>query len=114
MRQWSALLESELRTWPNIIAKPMFGFRAFYRAKAMFAAIPGSREFDPCGSFLMKFNPMPTSLLSRAECDSRIGSWAREFGKGWMTFTINTANDLRDALWWLQRAHEHAKGKCPK
>ena len=32
-RRWSALLESELLSWPGVIAKRMFGFRALYRGK---------------------------------------------------------------------------------
>ena len=105
MRQWSALLEAEILTWPNATAKPMFGFRSFYRGKQIFAAVPHTREFDPRGSFLMKFDPMPPDLSARVEIDLRIGSWSREYGRGWMTFTLQSSDDLRDALWWLQQAH---------
>ncbi len=111
MLQWSVLLEAELVTWPGVIAKPMFGFRALYRGKFMFAAIPRSKEFDPRGSFLLKFDPMPPPLLQRKEHDSHLGSWSREFGRGWLTFTLTSGEDLRDALWWLQHAHQSAKGK---
>lgn len=111
MLQWSTLLEAELLTWPGAIAKPMFGFRAIYRGNLMFAAIPGSREFDPRGAFLLKFDPMPSSLLTRAECDPRLTSWSREFGRGWLAFTLKSADDLHDALNWLQHAHQFAKGK---
>ena len=114
MLQWSTLLEAELLTWPNTLAKPMFGFRAFYRGKFMFAAVPRSREFDPRGSFLLKFDPMTPALLQRKESDPRIGSWSREFGRGWLTFTLNSGEDLRDALWWLQQSHASAKGKAAK
>jgi hypothetical protein len=41
-RRWSALLESELLSWPGVIAKRMFGFRALYRGKRIFAALPPS------------------------------------------------------------------------
>jgi hypothetical protein len=114
MLQWSVLLEAELVTWPSVVAKPMFGFRAFYRGKIMFAAVPRSREFDPLGSFLLKFDPMPPALLQRKESDSRLGSWSREYGRGWWTFTLASGEDLRDALWWLKQAHQSAKGKTKR
>jgi len=114
MLQWSALLEAELLTWPGVIAKPMFGFRALYRGKFMFAAIPCSREFDPRGSFLLKFDPMPPALLQRKENEPRLGSWGREFGRGWLTFALASGEDLRDALTWLQHAHQCAKGKTKR
>jgi hypothetical protein len=101
MLQWSTLLEAELLTWPNTIAKPMFGFRAIYRGKLMFAAIPSSREFDPRSSFLLKFDPLPPSLLPQAESDRRLTAWSREFGRGWLAFTLNSGDDLHDALTWL-------------
>ena len=113
MLQWSVLLENEMLAWPRVAAKPMFGFRALYRGKFMFAAIPHSREFDPRGSFLLKFDPMPGALLERKESDARLGSWSREFGRGWFTFTLHSGEDLRDALWWLQQAHA-AAGHAPR
>jgi hypothetical protein len=110
MRQWCALLKSELLTWPNAEAKPMFGLRGFYRAKRIFAALPESREFEPLGAFLLKFDPMPKSLQRKIESDSRLGSWAHS-GSRWTSFTLQSTDDLRDALWWLEQAYEHAKGK---
>ena len=59
MRRWSALLESELLSWPGVIAKRMFGFRALYRGKRIFAALPNSRGFGPDAAILLKFDPMP-------------------------------------------------------
>lgn len=111
MRQCSALLEAELLTWPRVAAKPMFGFRSFYRGKTIFAAIPRSREFDPVGSILLKFDPLLPALAKQGKSDSRFGSWTRIPGRGWFTFTLNSADDLRDALWWLSQAHS-AAGKA--
>ena len=114
MRQWSALLEAELLTWPNVIAKPMFGFRSFYRGKIIFAAVPRSREFDPVGSLIMKFDPMPAALAKRVDSDPRLGYWTPIHRRGWFTFTLHSGEDLRDALWWLQQAHKSAKGKTSR
>jgi len=113
MRQWSALLEFELLTWPNTTAKPMFGFRSFYRGRKIFAALPKSREFDPVGSLLLKFAPVPETLLKKMENDPRLGSWAHS-GRRWISFTLQSSDDLHDALWWLQQAHEHAKGRTSR
>src|SRR5579863_3043018 len=97
-RRWSALLESELLTWPGVIAKGMFGLRAIYRAKRIFAALPNSRGFGPDASILIKFSPMPPALLKRAQSDLRVH--ANSPGKGWFSFTLTSDTDLHDALDW--------------
>jgi hypothetical protein len=70
-RRWSILLESELLSWPEVIAKRMFGFRVLYRRKRIFAALPHSRGFGLDASILLKFDPTPL-LLKRAESDPRL------------------------------------------
>jgi hypothetical protein len=106
-RRWSALLESELLTWPAVIAKRMFGFRALYRGKRIFAALPNSRGFGPEASILLKFDPMPPVLLHRAEGDSRIRG--NTPGKGWLSFTLACDTDLHDGLDWFSHSYESAK-----
>jgi len=108
MRRWSALLESELLSWPAVIAKRMFGFRALYRGRKIFAVLPHSRGFGPEASILLKFDPMPPALLQRAESDARLHS--NSPGKGWFSFTLSSDMDLHDALEWLNRSYESAKG----
>lgn len=108
-RRWSALLESELLSWPGVIPKRMFGFRALYRGKRIFAALPNSRGFGPEACILLKFDPMPPALLQRAESDSRIRG--NTPGKGWLSFALASDPDLRDALEWLNHSYESAKKK---
>jgi hypothetical protein len=108
MRQWSALLESELLSWPGVITKAMFGFRGVYRGKRIFAALPRSRGFGPNASILLKFKTMPPALLQRAESDSRLVT--NTPGKGWFSFTLSSDTDLHDALGWLNHCYESAKG----
>jgi hypothetical protein len=36
--------------------------------------------------------------------DSRIAP-----GKRWFSFNVRSAEDLRDALWWLNQAYERTK-----
>ena len=109
MRHWSALLETELAAWAAIRAQPMFGFRAYFRGKAMFAAIPRTKSFGHGNSLIVKFKPMPASLLERAKKDTRLDT-SRLSGNGWLTFDINSEADLHDAIWWIQQAHDAVKG----
>lgn len=109
-RRWSALLESELLTWPAVIAKHMFGFRTLYRGKRIFAALPNSRGFGPDASILIKFDLVPPALLRRAESDLRIHH--NSPGKGWFSFTLASDTDLHDALEWLNSSYEAAAKKA--
>lgn len=109
-RRWSALLESEMVSWPGVIAKRMFGFRALYRGKRIFAALPNSRGFGPDASILIKFNPMPPALLKRTESDLRVHT--NSPGKGWFSFTLTADSDLHDALEWLNSSYEAAAPKA--
>ena len=106
-RRWSALLESELLSWPGVIAKRMFGLRALYRGKRIFAALPNSRGFGPDASILIKYNPMPAAVLNRAKSDLRVHT--NSPGKGWLSFTLSSDTDLHDALDWLSLSYETAK-----
>lgn len=52
---------------------------------------------------------MPPVLLRRARKDSRI-DWERESPDvTWYSFELQTADDLRDGLWWLSHAYEASK-----
>ena len=106
-RRWSAMLESELLTWPGVIAKRMFGFRALYRRNRIFAALPNSRGLGPDPCILLKFDPMPPGFLKRAQSDLRVQS--NSPGKGWFSFTLASDTDLHDALDWLSHSYEAAK-----
>ena len=110
MQHWSALLEGELKTWPDVTAKRLFSFRSFYRGKDIFAALPRSRSFNSETSIIFKFNPMPTALIKRAQEDARVNFNTRISGTGWLSFELKSEADLRDALWWLNHAYEAAKG----
>jgi len=109
MQHWSALLESEVRTWPGVICKRMFGFRMIYRRGTIFAALPYSRGLFTSSSIILKFDPMPTALFQRAQKEPRLDTSTRVPGKGWFSFSLSGDADLRDALWWLGRAYDSAK-----
>lgn len=109
MKQWSALLQSELNSWPNITTKSMFGFLFFYRRRTVFAALPRTRGFDSPSSLLFKFDPMPPSLSKRADTDSRVTASMKASSKGWFAFEMHSDSDFHDALWWLNQSYEVSK-----
>jgi hypothetical protein len=104
MKQWSAMLKAELNGWPQVTSKPMFGMSGMYRRKKIFAALPVTRGFDTPSSIIFRFDPVPAELNQRALKEPRITP-----GKRWFSFEIRSAEDLRDALWWLNQAYEAAK-----
>jgi hypothetical protein len=109
MRHWSAMLEQELRAWPRVTSRPMFGLVGFYRKGMIFAALPRTRALSTPNSLIFKFDPMAPALLRRARKDPRIDSERESPDATWYSFELNSADDLRDALWWLNRAYEAAK-----
>jgi luciferase-like monooxygenase len=110
MKQWSALLASELNSWPDITTKSMFGLLSFYRKGKIFAALPQTRGLTSSSSLIVKFNPMPPALLKRAHADPRMDTNTRVPGSGWFSFELHSDADVRDALWWLNQSYESAKG----
>jgi hypothetical protein len=109
MKPWSAMLQSELNSWPAISSKSMFGFVFFYRRKVAFAALPLTRGFDSPSSMVFKFDPMPPGLRGRAQADFRMNPSMKAKSKGWFSFELGSASDLRDALFWLEQAYRAAK-----
>jgi hypothetical protein len=108
MKQWSAMLESELRTWPVIRSKSMFGFLFFYRGKNVFAGLPHTRGFDSPSRFILKFYSMSPALHQRAKADPRMDAGRKASNKGWFSFELGCEGDLREALYWLNQAYEAA------
>jgi hypothetical protein len=104
MKQWSAMLKTEVSGWPQITTRPMFGMTGLYRRKKIFAGLPVTRGFDTPNSVIFRFDPIPADLEQHALKDRRISP-----GKRWFSFNVGSAEDLRDALWWLNQAYECAK-----
>jgi len=108
MKEWSALLGSELNSWPNISSKSMFGFLFFYRRKNVFAALPRTRGFDSPSTLVFKLQRAAPALLQRAQSDPRMELSMKASSKGWFSFRLNSEADIRDAVWWLSQAYEAA------
>jgi hypothetical protein len=106
MKQWSAMLQSEMNSWPAIRTKAMFGFVFFYRRKTVFAGLPRTRGFDSPSRLIFKFHSMTPALYERAKADSRMTASMKASAKGWFSFELRSESDLRDALDWLSQAYE--------
>jgi hypothetical protein len=109
MKQWSAMIGRELDRWPGVTTRPMFGLLGFYRKAKIFAALPVTRAIGTPNSIIFKIEPMPPELLRRAMSDPRVDSESEHPGIRWRSFEMRSAEDLRDALWWLNQAYERAK-----
>jgi hypothetical protein len=51
---------------------------------------------------------LPDSLR-RVNRDPRVSTGTRMRAKGWHSFDVNSAEDLKDVLWWLNQAYELTK-----
>jgi len=108
MKQWSAMLGHELSELPQVSSRPMFGLRGFYRGKKIFAALPVTRAIGAANAFIFRFEPLPAELLELAKKEPRISAERVLPGARWLSFELNSEEDFRDALWWLNHAYEHA------
>jgi hypothetical protein len=108
MKHWSAMLGEEMKGWPQVTSRPMFGMLGFYRRKKIFGALPVTRGFGTANSFMLRFDPMPPELKQRAFNEPRIPKESLSPKSRWSLFEIGSTEDLRDALWWLNQAYERA------
>lgn len=109
MLQWSSMLEHELRSWPRVISRPMFGLLGFYRRDEIFAALPRTRALSSPSAIIFKLDNFSPALLRRARKDPRFNFERQAAPVRWHSFELHSADDLRDALWWLNRAYQAAK-----
>jgi len=101
MRRWCALLEEEVSAWHQVSSRPMFGMLALYRGKKIFAALPRTRAAETETSLLIK---LPGARHERLRGASGPGA-------GWVTFELDSSDDIAEALRWLERAYRKAKGR---
>ena len=105
MQHWCALLEQAISTWPEVIAKPMFGMIGFYHGESIFAAIPRTKAPVTARSLLIKLPGLSNMQLKPGQSDTRLKP-ASGPGSGWVTFDLESENDINEALLWLERAYE--------
>ena len=108
MKHLASLLEGELRGWPGVTTKPMFGMVSFFCKGAIFAAVPRTRTLRSPQSIILKFDPMPSLLAGKMAEEPRLSRDAPGPGAGWHAFDLSSESDIRDALRWLNQAYELA------
>jgi len=109
MKYLCSMLGEEVRTWPNVTAKSMFGMLGYYRNGAVFAALPVTRAIGSANGIIFKLKTMSEAQTDRAQKDLRLGTGTNMKAQRWHSFEIHSEDDLRDALWWLGQAYESAK-----
>ena len=98
MERWCALLEDEVSAWRHVHTKPMFGLLAVYRGDRIFAALPKTRAAETANSLLIKLPGVRHDRLAAASGP----------GKAWVSFEMESADDIPEALRLLQRAYKKA------
>ena len=96
MQRWCVLVEQELFAWPDVSAKPMFGMTGFYHGKNIFAAIPKTKAAESARSLLIKLPGVSDRRLKRGSAPDG----------AWVTFELDSVNDVTEALTWLERAYQ--------
>ncbi len=110
MKQWCALLETELLTWPQVEGRPMFGMHAFYRKGRIFAAVPRTRSPERANSVLFKLYGASAAIAEEAVAHPKVTT---EFmpKAGWLAMEMESIEDVREALRWFAHAYELAGKK---
>jgi hypothetical protein len=117
MKEWGGVLEAELASWPEVSARPMFGMRAFYRKRRIFAAVPRTRALNSPTSVIFKLHAQRSGKKANNWDrqrqfhdmeDSRLKE-LRMTSAGWLSFELNSAEDIRDALYWFEQAYNKAQ-----
>jgi hypothetical protein len=80
----------------------------FYRRGKVFAGLPLTRGFESPSAMVFKLPVLSPALRKRARVDARMSASLKASSKGWFSFEISNDSDLRDALFWLHRAHQAA------
>jgi hypothetical protein len=92
VRTYAALLEEELRRWPEVTIRPMFGFRAAYRGNTIFAMLPDKRAMERPEAMAYK---LPSGTASRE-------------GQKWHLLDIEDEGAMSKALHFLRRAYRNS------
>jgi TfoX/Sxy family transcriptional regulator of competence genes len=108
MKAWSSALTAEVETWPHVSAKSMFGMTGIYRKKRIFAALPRTRAFGSGNSVAFKVEGAGKRLLAELEKDPHVTDTIMQATR-WLTYELETDQDMHAALHWLIKAYELAK-----
>ncbi|MGC2193856.1 MAG: hypothetical protein WA628_04210 [Terriglobales bacterium] len=104
MKAGSAALEGELADWPHVSVRAMFGFKALYRGKRIFAVLPRTRGMGTANSLAFKLEDAGPRVLAQLQKEARIQTTMMQ-ARRWFVFELSSDGDLKDALEWLGRAY---------
>ena len=96
-RRICEMLARELLRWPEVSIRPMFGMRAVYRGKVVFAMLPDKRALE---------NP-------KAIAYKRFEVQSKDDDK-WKLFELENEEHIGSALVHLDRAYTKAAGSMRK
>jgi len=100
---WAGMLAAEVGSWPRVRSKPMFGLVSFYRGNRIFAALPRTRALDSPHSITFKFHgESAAARRARKELQPHAA-------RGWASFELHSAEDMNQALEWLELAYRCAR-----
>jgi len=111
MQQWSELLLHEILHWPQVTSRPMFGMTAVYRKNAIFGVLPRTRAMGTKYSISFKIPQRTPKLYKLLNADARIRPTAQ--AAKWISFELQSGDDLPDAIRWFTRAYQCAN-KAPQ
>jgi hypothetical protein len=86
IREWCSILEQEMMRWPGVRMGHIFGTRAFYHRKVMFAMLPDNRSLESATAI---------SFITSAKKEE----------KNWQTFELKDRNLIVTALTSLKNAY---------
>jgi hypothetical protein len=92
IREWCLLLEQEMMHWPGVKKSHIFGTRAFYHRKVMFAMLPDKRTLD--SSTAISF------IASSKDDKNQLPNW--------QTFELKDRNLIKAALTSLEKAYKES------
>lgn len=107
MRQWSDFLLHEVTGWPHVTSRPMFGMTAVYRGNAIFGVLPQTRAMNTAYSVSFKVPRRTPALQKSLDADARIVPSTKD--TKWVSFELQSGEDLPDAIRWFARAYSLAK-----
>ena len=97
MRRICEMLARELLRWPDVSMRSMFGMRAVYRGKEVFAMLPDKRALENPNAIAYK----------RFEVQSKDD-------EKWKLFELENEEHIGSALVYLDRAYTKATGSMRK
>jgi hypothetical protein len=92
IREWCSILEQEMLRWPGVKMGHLFGTRAFYHRKVMFAMLPDKRSLE--SSTAISF------ATSSKQDSNRVPDW--------QTFDLKDRNLIAVALTSLEKAYKES------